>query len=99
MKAKFFILSKIHKHASAVLEETDNTLTIQKLKVIEELNDFTNCIERVIVIDGDYQQRTEAKNDLTKVLSDVELTSNYWDVYEYLTGEKRKAINTNDTTN
>jgi hypothetical protein len=92
MHIKFYILSNLHKHACAVIEETETTLTIQKLTIVETFCEFTNDIKEHIVDDGSYEVRTESKNDLSKVFEDVELTKNYWRVFEYLTGKKRKAV-------
>ncbi len=92
MKAKYYILSRLHRYASAVLEETETSLTIQKLKVVHTLDEFSGNMTSCVCLDETCPPTTESKNDLTKVLSDVELTGKYWTVYEFLTGEKRKAV-------
>lgn len=91
-EAKYYILSNLHKHGSAVIEETETTVTIQKVIAVERDNDFSGSKETVIVPDPTHLPRTESKNDLSKVLDDVELTKDYWRVYEFLTGIKRKAV-------
>lgn len=95
---KYYIISKLHKHASAVIDETENTLTIQKLKVVDIFDEFTNDNKKQLVSDTDYPPSTESKNDLSKVFDSVELTKDYWKVYEALTGIKRIAVNANDST-
>ncbi len=89
---KFYVLSLLHSHALAVTNETETTLTIQKLKTISTINEFNWKTETIICVDETYQPRIEEKNDLSKVLHDVELTTDYWRVYEYMTGIKRKAV-------
>lgn len=92
---KYFILSKLHKHASGVLNETDTTITIQKVKAVDRISEFSSQIETDIIPDDDYLATVELKNDLLKVFPDVELTTNHWIALEFLTGRKRKSISQN----
>lgn len=91
-KPLYYVLSKLQHHASAVVYEDDTTLVIQKLKVGRIVHPFTNDWAEEILDDEAYEPRTESKSDLLKVFDDVELTKDYWRLYEYMTGRKRKAV-------
>ena len=92
---KYYVMSKKNNHALGVLEETETTITVQKLKVEKVFDAFTNGYKDEIVADFSIEQVNNAvlpKDDLSFRIDEVEITKDYWTVFEYLTGRKRKAI-------
>lgn len=92
---KYYVLSKKNNHALGVIEETEKTMTVQKLKVDKVFNAFTNDYQDEIIADTSFQQVNNAvlpKDDLSLRIEEVEITKDYWTVFEYLTGKKRKAL-------
>tara|TARA_R110000868_G_C10617726_1_gene741961 strand:- start:68 stop:352 length:285 start_codon:yes stop_codon:yes gene_type:complete len=88
-------MSKLENHAIGVIEETETTMTVQKLKVDKVFNAFTNDYKDEIVADFSMEQVNNAvlpKDDLSFRIEEVEITKDYWAVFEYLTGRKRKAV-------
>lgn len=92
---KYYVMSKQNNHALGVIEETETTMTVQKLKVDKVFDAFTNDYKDEIVPDFSMAQvnnATTPKDDLSFRIEEVEITKDYWIVFEYLTGRKRKAV-------
>jgi len=92
---KFYVMSKINHHALGVIDENESTVTVQKLKVEKVFNKFSNSYNDEIVPDLSVQQINNAvldKNDLSLRIEDVNITKDYWEVFEYLTGRKKKSV-------
>jgi hypothetical protein len=95
MVYKYYILSKINTHVLGVLSETETTITVQKLKVEKIFDLFINDYKDEIVADFSMEQVNDAilpKDDLSFRIEEVEITKDYWVVFEYLTGKKRRAV-------
>lgn len=95
---KYYILSLIDNHASAVISETEKDITFVALKHIKSFNAFTNNAQDLICVDDNYSPFVRSKNELSAVFDDVEVTKDYWRVFEYFTGKKHKAV-ANNTEN
>jgi hypothetical protein len=88
-------MSKQNNHALGVIEETETTMTVQKLKVAKVFDAFSNDYKDEIVPDISMEQVNNAvlpKDDLSFRIEEVETTKDYWTVFEYLTGRKRKTV-------
>lgn len=92
MEYKYYILSKLHRHVSGVISETETHVTIQALTVKEQSDPFSQYPEKVLVADTTYQPRTESKDHLSRVFGDVELTKSHKTALEHLTGKNRAAV-------
>ncbi len=95
---KYYILSSKNHHALGVIDESETTMTVQKLKVDKVFNSFSNSFQDEIVPDYSMEQVNNAilpKEDFAEQFDNVEITKDYWTVFEYLTGRKRSAVSTN----
>lgn len=95
---KYYILNKSNRDADGVLEEIMGKIRYHSLRIEKIYNQFTGEDEDVIVKYPDSPDRESDSSKLAEHFNNVELTQDYWTAWEHMTGRKRKAINTNDTT-
>jgi len=91
---KYYILDK-NKSAFGVIDETFGKVKYHALKIELIWDDFQNKEVEAIVKWGEYEADIKK---LQESYSDVDLTKDYWTAFSHMTGTKRKAINTNDST-
>lgn len=92
---RYYILQKNNNSAFGVVDEIFGRITYHTLKLENVFDEFQNKEIETIVKGEEFEADI---NKLSKNFEEVEITKYYWVVFEHMTGRKRKAINTNDTT-
>lgn len=95
---KYYALHRFSTQAMGILNEEMGVITFHDLVIGTIWNQFTNKDEETIMRHADIGDKTMKAEHLLEDLDNYELTKDYHQAFEHLTGRKRKAINTNDTT-
>ena len=81
------------------VDDTNGVIKYDILHVVPVFNAFTGGYDDNLVPYYESQTIECDAAKLTEEFENVEITKDYWKAWEYASGRKRKAINTNDTTN
>lgn len=86
---KYYVLDK-NQNAFGVIDESFGNVKYHALKIEKVFDQFQNKEIDTIVRWGEERQQRIQK--LQEAFTEIDITKDYWRVFEHMTGRKRKAV-------
>lgn len=95
---KYYALHKFSSQAMGILNEEMGEISYHDLVIDTYFDSFQNKEVETIMRHKDIGEKKMRAQHLLEDSEQYEFTKEFWAAFEHMTGKKRAAINTNDTT-